>query len=135
MNPRRHFSPEQKVAAIRRHLLEQVPVSQICNELGIAPSHFYLWQKEFFDNGHLAFERSNGRQAKKAVSVRRSSDFYGLAGAVAACWALAQTSGSRFGNSPSRHAGKRVSTSFRYSHGLRPCRWQLAMKLVNTAAV
>jgi transposase-like protein len=70
MNTRRHFSPEQKVAAIRRHLLEQVPVSQICNELGIAPSHFYLWQKEFFDNGHLAFERSNGRQAKKADTAK-----------------------------------------------------------------
>jgi transposase-like protein len=70
MNTRRHFSPEQKVAAIRRHLLEQVPVSQICNELGIAPSHFYLWQKEFFDNGHLAFERSNGRPAKKADAAR-----------------------------------------------------------------
>jgi transposase-like protein len=70
MNSRRHFSPEQKVAAIRRHLLEQVPVSQICNELGIAPSHFYLWQKEFFDNGHLAFARANGRQAKKADAAK-----------------------------------------------------------------
>jgi len=27
MNPRRHFSPGQKFAALRRHLLELVPVS------------------------------------------------------------------------------------------------------------
>ncbi len=33
-NARRHFSPEQKVNAVRRHLLEQVPVSQLCDELG-----------------------------------------------------------------------------------------------------
>ncbi len=70
MSTRRHFSPQQKIAALRRHLLEQVPVSQVCNELGIAPSHFYLWQKEFFENGHLAFERSNGRHAKKADDVK-----------------------------------------------------------------
>jgi transposase-like protein len=64
MSTRRHFSPQQKIAALRRHLLEQIPVSQVCDELGIAPSHFYLWQKEFFENGHLAFERTNGRQTK-----------------------------------------------------------------------
>jgi transposase-like protein len=64
MSTRRHFSPQQKIAALRRHLVEQIPVSQVCNELGIAPSHFYLWQKEFFENGHLLFERSNGRPAK-----------------------------------------------------------------------
>jgi transposase-like protein len=64
MSTRRHFSPQQKIAALRRHLLEQIPVSKVCDELGIAPSHFYLWQKEFFENGHLAFERQNGRPTK-----------------------------------------------------------------------
>jgi transposase len=70
MTNRRHFSPEQKVAAVRRHLLEQVPVSDICNELGIPPSHFYLWQKELFENGHLAFERATGRQTKHAEAAK-----------------------------------------------------------------
>ena len=67
--PRRHFSPEQKIAALRRHLLEQVPVSQLCDELGIAPSLFYLWQRELFENGHLLFAR-NGRQADKADAAK-----------------------------------------------------------------
>jgi len=69
-NVRRHFSPEQKVSAVRRHLLEQVPVSQLCDELGISPSHFYLWQKEFFENGQAAFERANGRQTKRAEALQ-----------------------------------------------------------------
>ncbi len=29
---RRHFSAEQKMAALRRHLLEHVPVSNVCDE-------------------------------------------------------------------------------------------------------
>lgn len=62
---RRYFSPEQKVAVLRRHLLEKVPVSDLCDELQIAPSLFYLWQREFFENGQAAFEKSDGRRAKK----------------------------------------------------------------------
>src|SRR3954451_12292134 len=59
---RRYFSPEQKVAALRRHLLEKVPVSDLCDELQIAPSLFYLWQREFFENGQAAFvAKADGR--------------------------------------------------------------------------
>jgi transposase-like protein len=67
--PRRHFTPEQKIAVLRRHLLEQVPVSQLCDELGIAPSLFYLWQRDLFENGHLLFTR-NGRHADKAEAAK-----------------------------------------------------------------
>ena len=59
---RRHFTPQDKVAALKRHMLELVPVSEICDQLGIAPTLFYRWQKEFFENGHTFFE--NGRKAK-----------------------------------------------------------------------
>src|SRR5262249_3444316 len=60
--PRRHFSPQEKVAILKRHLLEKTPVSDLCEEVGIAPNLFYRWQKEFFDNAHVAFD--NGRKAK-----------------------------------------------------------------------
>ena len=54
---RRHVSPEQKVAIVRRHLLEQVPVSDLCDEHGIHPTLYYRWQKQLFEKGALAFER------------------------------------------------------------------------------
>jgi transposase-like protein len=53
---RRHLSPQEKVAALKRHLLENVPVSTLCDQLGIAPTLFYRWQKELFENGHVVFE-------------------------------------------------------------------------------
>src|SRR5712692_1634755 len=49
---RRHFSAPEKVAILRRHLLDKTPVSDLCDEVGIAPNLFYRWQKEFFENGH-----------------------------------------------------------------------------------
>jgi transposase-like protein len=59
---RRHFTPQDKIAALKRHLLEGVPVSNLCDQLGIAATLFYRWQKELFENGHTLFE--NGRKAK-----------------------------------------------------------------------
>ncbi len=55
---RRKFSAEDKVRILRRHLVEKVPVSDLCDEQGLHPTLFYKWQKEFFENGALAFERA-----------------------------------------------------------------------------
>ena len=65
---RRYFTPQEKVAVLKRHLLEKTPVSDLCDELGIVPALFYRWQKEFFENGHTAFE--NGRTSKAADEAR-----------------------------------------------------------------
>ena len=65
---RRHVTPQERIAALKRHLLEGVPVSTICDELGIAPTLFYRWQKELFENGHTLFQ--NGRAAKAADDAK-----------------------------------------------------------------
>jgi transposase len=53
---RKHYTPEEKVAVLRRHLLDKVPVSELCEELSLKPTVFYRWQKEFFENGAAAFQ-------------------------------------------------------------------------------
>ena len=53
---RRYLSADQKVAVLRRHLIEKLPVSKICEEAGIAPNLFYRWQEQLFLNGALALE-------------------------------------------------------------------------------
>jgi transposase len=70
-NERRHFGPEQKVAALKRHLLEGIPVSDLCDELGISPTLFYRWQKEFFENGQAAFENGRKSRAVEDANVRK----------------------------------------------------------------
>jgi len=54
---RKNYTPEEKVAALRRHLVEKVPVSDLCDELGLNPTVFYGWQRQFFENGAAAFQR------------------------------------------------------------------------------
>ena len=53
---RKHYTPEEKVAILRRHLLDKEPISKLCDELGLQPTVFYRWQKEFFENGAAAFQ-------------------------------------------------------------------------------
>ena len=60
---RRHFTPEQKVALLRLHLLEKKPISDLCQEHDVSVNLFYLWQKQFFENGTAAFE-NNGQRRK-----------------------------------------------------------------------
>src|SRR5258708_9035812 len=52
---RNHYTGEEKVAVVRRHLLDKVLVSDLCDELALQPTVFYRWQKEFFENGAAAF--------------------------------------------------------------------------------
>jgi transposase-like protein len=62
---RKNYTPEEKVAILRRHLLEKVPVSDLCDELGLNPNVFYGWQKQLFENGGAAFQKTRGRQADR----------------------------------------------------------------------
>jgi len=67
---RRAFSAEEKVSILRRHLVDKVAVSDLCDEYGLNPTVFYRWQKEFFENGAAAFERrSDGRERKLQEKV------------------------------------------------------------------
>ena len=54
---RKHYTPEEKVAILRRHLVEGMAISGLCDELGLQPTVFYRWQKEFFENGAAAFQQ------------------------------------------------------------------------------
>jgi transposase-like protein len=47
---RRQFTTEQKVAILREHMVDKVPVSEICNKHGLQPSVFYQWHRQALEN-------------------------------------------------------------------------------------
>jgi len=65
---RRRFTAQEKVAILREHFIDKVPVSQVCDKHGINPTAFYRWQKEFFENGAAAFE---GKQPRTDGKTRQ----------------------------------------------------------------
>jgi transposase len=71
MSKRKNFTARQKIAIVREHLLEKVPVSDLCDKHGISPTNFYNWQKQLFENGEAVFERkTNSSNARRQQDAR-----------------------------------------------------------------
>ena len=61
----KQYTPTEKVAILRRHLIDQVPVSEVCREHQLHPNVFYRWQKIFFEGGAAAFAPSGSTQVNR----------------------------------------------------------------------
>jgi transposase len=71
---RRHFTAEQKATIVRRHLVDKVPVSDLCDEYKIQPSMLYTWQKTVVEGAARTFEGPGARaqgNTREAELVKR----------------------------------------------------------------
>ena len=62
---RNNYKPEEKVIILKRHLVDRVSVSDLCDQYNLSPTVFYRWQKEFFQHGAAAFKRRDLPQKRK----------------------------------------------------------------------
>jgi transposase len=69
MSKRTNLTPAEKVAIVREHLLEKVPVSTLCEKHKISPVNFYNWQRQLFENAESCFDRK-----KNGANQRRQDD-------------------------------------------------------------
>lgn len=68
---RRNYSNEQKAEILRRHMVDKVPVSDLCDEYKIQPSVFYGWQRQLLENLDVALEATSGKRARKDATRER----------------------------------------------------------------
>jgi len=68
--PRRQFTTEQKVAILRRHFVDKVAISALCEEHELQPSVFYYWQKQAFENLSGAFQPPPSTNARASEQDR-----------------------------------------------------------------
>jgi len=74
-NERRRSTGAEKLAILRKHLIEKLPLSEVCQKHNVSPTLFYQWQKKLFEEGALVFESKaeNARQqeaeAQKAAAI------------------------------------------------------------------
>ncbi len=69
---RKQWSGTEKLAILKRYMVEKTPISNLCDEYQLQPSQIYQWQAQLFEQGAAAFERKAGRQpAADAAKDRR----------------------------------------------------------------
>jgi len=68
--PYSRVSEEDKAKALKRHLLEKVPVSTICEELSVAPNLFYSWQQRLFEEAPNVLSRARDGRSRSAQEQR-----------------------------------------------------------------
>ena len=62
---RKQYTGAEKLAILRKHLLEGVAVSDVCDEQDLQPTVFYRWQKQLFEEGAVVFRRPNDTEAQQ----------------------------------------------------------------------
>jgi transposase-like protein len=69
---RKNYTSPEKVSILKEHLIEKVPVSDLCDKYGLHPTVFYRWQKEFFEKSVGAFD--NPRDTRTAKLEHKVKD-------------------------------------------------------------
>jgi transposase len=64
---RKRLTPEAKATIVRKHLVDKVPISDLCDEYGVQPTSIYGWLRQVYDNLGLALD-APGRQTQAASS-------------------------------------------------------------------
>ena len=69
---RRSFGGTEKMAILRAHLIDRVPISELCDKHDMQPTLFYHWQKKLFEQGAAVFDQPRGKSSRQqAAEVRK----------------------------------------------------------------
>ena len=72
---RRKFTVDEKVAILKRHLVDKIAVSDLCEQYHIQPSVFYVWQRQMWENLEAVFESS--KRTDREARSRREEELAG----------------------------------------------------------
>ena len=68
---RRNFTGADKVRILREHLIDKVPISEVCEKHGLQPTVFYQWQKKLFEDGAAVFEQPRRKAPRQQAAEAR----------------------------------------------------------------
>lgn len=72
---RRNFAGAEKLAILREHLIERIPISEVCDKHRVQQTLFYAWQKKLFEEGAVVFEQPRAKSSRQQVAEQRRIEF------------------------------------------------------------
>lgn len=68
---RRSYTAAQKADAVRRHLKDHVPVSEIANDLNVQPTMVHNWINSVLSQAEHAFDSPRSAKAQASIQDAR----------------------------------------------------------------
>ena len=70
---KKKLTGKEKISLLRKHWVEKVPVSTVCEEGGLSPAHFYRLQQELFEKGAELLEGTAKKQevSRESEKIKR----------------------------------------------------------------
>ena len=62
---RKQYAGKEKLAILRKHLLEGATVSGLCDEHDLQPTVSHRWQEQLFEQGSVVFRRVDDTESKR----------------------------------------------------------------------
>ena len=62
---RKYHTPQEKTTILREHLINKVPISDLCDRHDLQPTVFYRWQKLLFEGMDSLFESKRDTESSK----------------------------------------------------------------------
>jgi transposase-like protein len=63
--PYQRWSAVEKVAILKKVLVGKESLSKVCETHDLSPTLFYVWQKQFFENGESAFAKDGSDEKRE----------------------------------------------------------------------
>jgi len=68
---RKTIPAADKLAILKKYLVDQTPISQLCEQHDLQPSQIYTWQAQLFEDAAAVFERKPGRKGRRGDAKDR----------------------------------------------------------------
>ena len=68
---RKYYTAEEKTAILKQHLINKIPVSDLCDEHDFHPTLFYRWQKTVFEGMASLLE---SRKDSEVSTLRKQNE-------------------------------------------------------------
>lgn len=70
---RQYRAPSQKAELLRKHHVEKVPISDLCDQNQLQPSVFYTWQRHLWDHASLVFAEARPSSREQELEAENAA--------------------------------------------------------------
>jgi transposase len=71
MKTKKKYTNEEKMKILREHLENNVPISELSEKYGVAPSALYLWKKLLFENSSESLNKKTNKREERRKSAQQ----------------------------------------------------------------